>query len=115
LETLCIEDLECDRALQVVVATGGGLPAIPGMMRRLHALGATVYLKASVDELWKRLTMDPRELRDRPLLQTDGRRTLESLLESRKELYQQATITLDTGSLSVSEVCRLLVAHIDTD
>ncbi len=57
--------LEGDRG---VIATGGGLPAISGAMAKLNQCSITIYLKASIDELWNRLTVDRKELDKRPLL-----------------------------------------------
>jgi shikimate kinase len=95
-----------------IVATGGGLPAVPEMMDRLNNLGVTIYLKATLDALWNRLSVDPRELEDRPLLQEDGKNTLGRLLRARQPLYNQSAITLDTDKLSITEVCNLVVAEI---
>jgi shikimate kinase len=97
---------------RIVIATGGGLPAIPGMMDHLNQRGVTVYLKASLKTLWKRLSTDPQQLEDRPLLRTGGSAALETLLGAREDIYQRASVTLDTDQLSVDEVCALLLAQI---
>jgi shikimate kinase len=99
-------------AVPVVVATGGGLPIIPGAMRQLKDAGDTVYLKADLDTLWKRLSMDPRHLEDRPLLRHHGKEALSKMLLARDHIYSLAAATLDTASRSVDEVCALLVARI---
>lgn len=97
---------------KIIIATGGGLPAIPGMIDTLNQLGTTIYLKASLETLWKRLSVDPKQLDDRPLLKNGGKEALSNLLSKRENIYYQATITLDTDRLSVPEVCDLLAAHI---
>jgi shikimate kinase len=97
---------------RVVIATGGGLPAIPGMMEHLNQRGVTIYLKASLRTLWKRLSTDPKQLADRPLLRSGGKDALERLLDAREDVYRRASVTLDTDQLSVDEVCALLLAQI---
>lgn len=114
LESDCI-DLICrgnNQKKVTIVATGGGLPAIPGIMNRLNMIGITVYLKANLDTLWKRLTTDPRQLDDRPLLQKNGKRSLEELLKQREPFYYQSTLTIDTDQLEVDDVCRVLAGQI---
>lgn len=87
-----------------VVATGGGLPAIKGMMDQLLGLGTVVYLAASVDVLWNRLTFDPLGLQTRPLLREGGRVALERMIEEREQIYSMATMTLQTDGLGVEDV-----------
>lgn len=93
----------------VVVATGGGLPAIPGAMDRIEQLGVSVYLHAGIDDLWLRLIGD---LEDRPLLRNGGRKRLEELIEARDSVYRRATISIDTSRLTVDAVVRLLSARL---
>jgi shikimate kinase len=111
LEIQCLDDI-AGLPPRIIVATGGGLPAIPGVMERLNGYGVTVYLKASVGTLWKRLNTDPRQLENRPLLRRDGKETLERLLRERERVYSAATVTLDTDQLSVDEVAALVVTQI---
>jgi shikimate kinase len=113
LEERCIDGL-ASIGSGVIVATGGGLPAIPGMMDRLNRMGTCIYLKASLDTLWKRLCIDPRQLEDRPLLKDSGEEGLRRLLKDREQIYSQAAIMLDTDKLSVDEVCHLVAAQIES-
>ncbi len=82
------------------------------MIGRINAAGTSVYLKASLDTLWKRLNTDPRQLEDRPLLRSGGKGALRDLLRAREAAYLSATVTLDTDQLSVDEACDLLEAHM---
>src|SRR3954469_25496397 len=75
LEAKCIEDM-LEAPSPLVVATGGGLPAIDGMMDKLNTVGGSVYLRAGIETLWKRLNTDPRQLDDRPLLRVGGQESL---------------------------------------
>lgn len=111
LERECLESV-VSRGDNVVVATGGGLPAIPGAMMAINAAGRSVYLKASLDTLWKRLSVDPRQLEDRPLLRDGGVDALHDLLCERETAYAQAAVILDTDQLSLGEACALVVTQI---
>jgi len=112
-EARCVDGLASIRS-GAIVATGGGLPAIPGMMERLNNLGTCIYLKARLDTLWKRLCIDPKQLDDRPLLKESGKSGLRRLLKDREQTYSQAAITLDTDKLSVEEVCHLVATQVES-
>lgn len=105
--------LECeivDRILadggRGVVATGGGLPTIEGMMDRLSQAGITVYLRASLDELWNRLSVDRAELAKRPLLRKNGRAGLREMLRRRQATYDLAQLTVTTDGMSVDAIAK---------
>lgn len=87
-----------------IVATGGGLPTIDGMLETMKTLGITIYLQASLDELWNRLTLDPKELEKRPLLHRKGRKALQKMIEHRGPIYQKADLVVTTDGLSVNEI-----------
>jgi shikimate kinase len=97
---------------RTIVATGGGLPAIPGAMALMNGNGVTIYLKASISALWKRLNSDPQQLADRPMLREGGKDALQRLLDEREDTYSEATLTIDTDQLSVDEVCAHLVTQV---
>ncbi|HUO44121.1 MAG TPA: shikimate kinase [Burkholderiales bacterium] len=90
----------------IVLATGGGAVLAEGNRQILRRNGMVVYLRATVDELWRRTRYD----RNRPLLQTaDARTTLQQLLEQRDPLYRQtAHIVVETGSQSLAALGRAL-------
>ncbi len=98
---------ECSRRRGIVLATGGGAVLAPENREYLMERGVVVYLRASADELFRRVSRD----RNRPLLQTpDPKGRLRSLLQEREPLYEQvASITFDTGSMAVAQVVRCLV------
>ena len=97
-----------------IVATGGGLPTIPGMIGRLNTVGTTVHLRADVDMLWKRLTVESSQLADRPLLKEGGKGMLARMIQRREYIYNQAAITLDTNRRSIDEVCAVLCGHVES-
>jgi shikimate kinase len=96
----------------VLVATGGGMPAIPGVMDRMCDAGVTVYLRARLATLWKRVRADPQTVANRPLLRDNGEEVLGRLLADRQAIYSRAPLILDTDKLSVDEVCELVVTQI---
>ena len=78
--------------------------------RMLSERGVVIYLKASADELYRRVARD----RNRPLLQTaNPQEKLRSLLVEREPLYDSvADITFETGTLSIAQAVRALVVRL---
>lgn len=96
---------------QGIIATGGGMPTIEGTMKLMSENGITVYLEASIDELWNRLTVNRAELAKRPLLRSEGRSALERQLKQRGPIYASAEIIVRTDGLNADQVVdRVLVA-----
>lgn len=93
METAALRSLAGSRRL--IVATGGGIVTTEVNPPLLRALGCVVWLTASEDVLFERVSRNDR----RPLLQTvDPRATLHTLLERRRPLYAAcAHVTVDTG------------------
>ncbi len=93
-----------------VVSTGGGIITRPVNRTLLRASGRVVYLKLSIDTLWKRLKHD----RTRPLLKTESPfDTLASLYEGRDPLYQDcAHDVIDINAQSPNEVAALIVTRL---
>lgn len=85
----------------VVMATGGGA-VMRAENREALRRGEVIYLRASVDDLWRRTRHD----RSRPLLQTaDPRAKLTDLLKLREPMYREvATLVVDTGQQPVGAV-----------
>ncbi|HIE90662.1 MAG TPA: shikimate kinase [Methylophilaceae bacterium] len=79
----------------IVLATGGGAVLSEANRQVLQNNGHVIYLRAAVDDLWKRMRWD----KQRPLLQNvDIRATLEALYTERHPLYTEtANLIVDTG------------------
>ncbi len=76
-----------------IVSCGGGLPVFADNMQVMLTAGCVVYLKASTTYIANQLK---RTAPDRPLLQGgDLVDKLNQLLESRKNIYEQAHYTVD--------------------
>lgn len=97
---------------KMVVATGGGIVVERQNWHFLH-YGVTVWLDTSVEILYRRLKSD----RHRPLLQTDNpQKTLQTLLNQRKPLYDQADVHVSITQNEAAEhvAQRILAAIKDT-
>ncbi len=91
-----------------VIATGGGIVQRPENVALLRDLGCVVWLTASDDVLFARVSRNSR----RPLLQTaDPRATLGEISARRKPLYAAcAHCTVDTSALSHAEAAEAVLA-----
>ena len=110
LETAALRSLAGSRRL--VVATGGGIVTEEENLLLLRALGCVVWLTASEDVLFERVSRNDR----RPLLQTaDPRATLHALLERRHPLYTAcAHVTVDTGIGTHMQIAETVLKHVRT-
>ncbi|WP_067757976.1 shikimate kinase [Orrella dioscoreae] len=91
----------------IVLATGGGAVLAEANRQALKTSGIIVYLRANVDELYRRTCRD----RNRPLLATPNpRATLASLLTQREPLYQEvADLIVETGAMPVPTVVKTIL------
>ncbi len=98
---------EYSRCQGLVLATGGGAVLAEDNRRMLRERGCVVYLRAGVDELYRRVARD----RNRPLLRTqDPRQRIADLLAQREPLYESvADVTLDTADQPIAQVLRSLL------
>jgi shikimate kinase len=98
----------------LVVATGGGIVTLPGNLAALKQLGFVVWLTASEEVLWERVSRN----RKRPLLHTENpRETVRALLERRNPLYASvADMTVDTTALTharvAERICEVILRDI---
>lgn len=92
-ETAVIEELT--QLDNIVLATGGGAVLVDKNCEALMHNGYVIYLRATVNDLWKRMRHD----KQRPLLQNvNVRDKLTELYEVRHPVYMQAaSIVVDTG------------------
>ncbi len=97
--------------VQVVLATGGGAVIRENNRKLLHAAGRVVYLRASPDDLFRRLRHD----RNRPLLQgVDPMQRLRDLYAQRDPLYREtAHFQVETGRPSVATLVNMIAMQLD--
>lgn len=105
LETEALRSLA--GASATVVATGGGIVLREENRELLRSLGFTVWLTASTDTLFERVSRND----TRPLLRSENpRRTLEQLLESRHPLYLDCSdCVIDSSELSHRAVVNIVI------
>lgn len=98
---------DCSVRPDVVLATGGGAVLAPENRQVLKSRGFVVYLRATPEELYRRVARD----RNRPLLQTaDPQARIRELLTLREPLYEEvADVVFDTGHLPVPQVVKSLL------
>ncbi len=111
-ETQALANLPVSPAPAVIV-TGGGIVLQPENVRRLHELGAVVWLKAELPVLQERLARRA----DRPLLQTaDPPTTIARLLAGRERFYAEAAdIAIDTSHLDHEQVAAAIRDELQID
>jgi len=88
----------------VVVSTGGGLPCFFDNMDLLNQTGVTIYLKASVNELIDRLSVD---MQKRPLIKGKSKEELHDFIETnlkeRELFYNQARLIFNVRHCSTKK------------
>ena len=92
-----------------VISTGGGI--VLDMKNRdfMERNGITVYLKAEIDNIWKRISGDS----SRPLLNTGNPLSrAKELLAQRRSLYEESLYTVNTDELSPEEVASKIMETI---
>ena len=94
----------------IVLATGGGAVLCIENREMLKRGGTVIYLRATVDDLWRRTRQD----KNRPLLQTsDPRRKLAELYAQRDPLYREtAHIIVESGRRSARHLAQLLAQQL---
>ena len=102
--------LELVKTKNIVLATGGGAVLSAENREILMRNGTVIYLRATVDDLWRRTRQD----KNRPLLQTpDPRRKLTELYAQRDPLYREtAHIVVESGRRSARHLAQLLAQQL---
>ncbi len=90
----------------VIIATGGGTPCFFDNMEYMNAQGTTVFLEASVDVIYTRLTIARTQ---RPLVagksSEELRQYITKMLEQRSPFYTRATHTFCANRLE--NICQV--------
>jgi len=104
LESCALAEVAC--LPQAVVATGGGVVLRETNRVLMRRTGWVIYLCASSETLWQRL----QHTTDRPLLRTKSPyETLQTIVQTREPLYQEADWVIDTDTRSPEEVAEAIV------
>ncbi|PTM51394.1 shikimate kinase [Phreatobacter oligotrophus] len=96
-----------------ILATGGGAYMNPETRARIAERGISVWLKADLDVLMKRV----RRRNDRPLLKSDDpEAVLRRLMDERYPVYAEASVTVMSREAAhdeiVDDVLRALTSHL---
>lgn len=109
-ERRAVESL-ANEAMDLVIATGGGLPTWRDNMEWMLRSGVTIYLRRSPEQILSRLSAYGRE--KRPMFRG---KSDEELLEfmhqqmaAREEYYAQAHISVDCTTMSDDDVVEYIV------
>jgi len=86
------------REEDLVISTGGGLPAYRDSMKLINNRSFSVYLECPFDVLWKRISGDG----NRPLVKLGFERVKE-LFERRLPYYEMARLKVRTDNISPDE------------
>jgi shikimate kinase len=103
---------QCGEPRPAVVATGGGALVDASNYEALHRAGVIVCLAARPEVIARRIG---RSAKSRPMLTQRGKQLKErivELLESRREAYARAAITVDTSDLAIDEVVDTILARL---
>lgn len=102
----------CTRQSGIVLATGGGAVLSAQNRVLLKKRGTVIYLRASAQELYRRLAYD----KSRPLLQTKNPKArIAQLVQEREPLYEEvADYVFETGFASVKKVVHDLMTMLET-
>jgi shikimate kinase len=94
----------------IVLATGGGAVLSMENRKLLKQRGIVIYLRAAVEDLWRRTRQD----QNRPLLRTpDPRKKLTELYCQRDPLYRDAAhIVVESGKRSARHLAQLLAQQL---
>jgi shikimate kinase len=108
-ENKALQELQASQ--EAVIATGGGIILQPRNHPLLRTLGVVVWLTASEETIWERVSRN----QNRPLLRTnDPRTTIRHLMSTRYPLYGAvADITVETTGLTHQEVADQAVAALN--
>jgi shikimate kinase len=95
---------------RLVVATGGGIVTVPENLPVLKKLGFVVWLTASEEVIWERVSRNTR----RPLLHTENpRETVRELIAARNPLYEEAAdMQVDTSTLTHAQVAERICQKV---
>lgn len=109
LETKTLEEFR-DKKYTRIISVGGGTPVNPVNREILKQCGTVVYLRVKPETVYERLKNDT----TRPLLQCDNPlERIRTLLESRKEAYEEAAhIIIDVDDKNMEDVLEELVMQL---
>jgi len=108
VETKCLRNVS-DRT-EIIVSTGGGAPVSNQNVEIMEKSGAIVWLKATPETIFERLTIQSEETGlqdDRPMLVSHKPlERISKLLASRQSAYQKSDFSIDTDGKNAETVAK---------
>ncbi len=108
VETKCLRQISTRS--EIIVSTGGGVPVSDQNIEIMGSSGAVVWLKATPETILKRLSVQSQQTgvqNDRPMLVSEKPlERIAKLLESRKDAYKKANLSVNTDGKSPETVAR---------
>ncbi|MBM7660865.1 shikimate kinase [Bacillus mesophilus] len=92
----------------VVITTGGGIVLKDQNREWMKKHGVLVYLHCDFEVIWTRLQHD----QTRPLVKNSRKDELEQLYQSRKSVYHDYNLMIDTSALQLSQIVKQLADMI---
>lgn len=89
--------------MKQIISLGGGAFEDEITQNLLLNNGTVIYLKATADEIYKRLI---KENENRPLLKDLSVEKINSIMQSRVPNYEKAHATIDTNNKTVYNICQ---------
>lgn len=113
IEAEVIRDL-CQRE-KLVIAAGGGAVLRPESRRTMKQAGKVVWLTASPETIYARMTGDPTTANRRPdLTNRSGLDEIIHLLEKREPIYREAAdFAVDTEGKTPAQICVDILGRLD--
>ncbi|MEG6615864.1 shikimate kinase [Peptococcaceae bacterium 1198_IL3148] len=106
-ETLLLKKLVGKQNL--VISTGGGIMLVPENVELLQRDGILIHLYADEEVIYKRV----KGKRNRPLLNKgDLKQRIKELLQERRNAYDVAELTIDTGKYTLDEITEQIVEYL---
>lgn len=97
---------------QFVLSCGGGTPCFHDNMKFINENGVSIFVNTPLPEILQRMTQQ--QTNQRPLFAAHGEESLENklqtLLQKRKPVYEQAHVVIDGSTVSVETVLAKLAA-----
>lgn len=111
LETLTLETLATGEP--AVISTGGGVVLKEANRQTLRRTGFVVWLSASAETLWQRISTDPTTGLRRPnLTASGGLEEVQKLLVAREPLYREtAHVAIDAEAKSPEEAVAAILSE----
>ena len=93
-----------------VIATGGGAPVNPTILKSIKSQAISIWLKSDIEAIYERVKQN----KTRPLLNKDNpKQILSDLLAAREDIYAQADITIETQGNNANTALSEMIEAIE--